>query len=878
VIGQRIGHYEVTGRLGEGGMGEVYRARDPRLNREVAIKILPEAFAKDDDRVARFAREAQTLAALNHPNIAQIYGVEDSPAGSALVMELVEGDTLADRIARGAMAPEDAVPIALQVAGALEAAHEAGIIHRDLKPANIKVRPDGTVKVLDFGLAKAGVAGAPASASGAAFTSPAMTAQGVILGTAAYMAPEQAKGRAVDRRADIWAFGCVLFEMLTGRSPFAGDSIAETIGFVAAREPDWSALPPPTPPAIHRLLRRCLVKDSRQRLRDIGDASLELRHPVDPAAPAFPAAPRRGAWVFGAAIGAVLMAAIGATWLWLTRDPPAHPRVVRFDIHAPGLRFDAQSHPVISPDGARVAWNAEDALWVRELDQAEPRRLIADLDPLHLAWSPDSQQIAFFAKNRLWRTRVAGGEPSEIADYGSNRRGGNTPGAAWLEDGRIVFAPAAAGSGLLVVDSRGGTLQPFLDQQPGIADFHSPSPLPGNRGLLVVEDRERMGPDTISVLADGKLRALLRQEGEFLESPVYSREGFVIFERQSASRGLWAIPFSLDTLSATGPVFPVLPNRSWPSVSNDGSLLHTSSALGFHGQLALVSREGRLERTVGQFLAFLSYPRLSPDARRAVVAYIAEGNALDLGVVDMATGALTRLTFGLDAQWPQWVRGNRVLFDTGVRGSSGKEYIGVVPAEGGGVPKPLITGALAPELSPDGRWLVYSRITPDRGVDIFGQRLDPETLTPVGSEQAMVSTPSNESSPLLHPSGRFLLYRGVEAGRAELYLTRFPEAQGKWQVTNGSGGSVARWSPSGDAVFYFAQDRLLEVPIAVEPTVKIGTPRVALEPNVARQLMSSLDLTPDGKSFLVVQRAQGPDQSVGAVSVVLKWAQQFRPQ
>jgi serine/threonine-protein kinase len=672
----------------------------------------------------------------------------------------------------------------------------------------------------------------------------------------------------------------VLFEMLTGRSPFAGDSVAETIGFVAAREPDWSALPPDTPPALHRLLRRCLVKDLRQRLRDIGDASLELQQPLEAVAvPARAAGPRRRAapWVFGMAIGAVLTAAAGALWWSLTRETPTRPRIVRFDIHAPGLRLDSQSHPVISPDGARVMWTAEGALWVRELDQADPRRLVANLDPSYLAWSPDSQQIVFFAKNRFWRTRVSGGEASEIADFGTNRRGGSTPGAAWLEDGRIVFAPAAAGSGLLVFDSRGGTVQPFLDRQPGIGDFHSPSPLPGNRGLLVVEDREKMGPDTISVLADGKLHVVVRQEGEFLDSPVYSREGYVLFDRQSGSRGIWALPFSIDTLSATGPAFPVLPNRSWPSVSNDGALLHTRSALGFHGQLALLGRDGKLERSVGPLLAFLSNPRLSPDARRAAISYIAEGNALDLGVVDMATGALSRLTFGLDAQAPKWARGNRVLFDTGVRVAGGKEYIGVVPAGGGGVPKPLITGATAPELSPDGRWLVYTRVIPGRGTDVFGQGLDPDTLMPAGSEQPILTTPSNESFPQFHPSGRFLLYRGAEAGRVELYLTRFPDAQGKWQITNG-GASTGRWSPSGDAVFYLAEDQLFEIPVAVEPTVTIGAPRIALEANVVRQLMSSPDPTPDGKSFLVVQRAQGPDQSGGAVSVVLHWAQQFTPQ
>ncbi len=665
--------------------------------------------------------------------------------------------------------------------------------------------------------------------------------------------------------------------MLSGRSPFAGDSVAETIGSIVTREPNWNALPPAIPPAITRLLAKCLAKDPRQRLRDIGDAWLELQAPLD-AAPGTRAVDRRqgvGSWVVAAAIATALVSSLAATWSWMTRKTPARPRVVHFDINAPGLRIDAHQHPVISPDGSRIAWTAAGSLWVRDLDRTEPRRLVADLDPMHLAWSPDSQEILFFSKNHLWRARVSGGEPIEISDFGTSRRGVRTPGGAWLEDGRIIFASAATGSGLLVVDSRGGTLQPFLAQQPGISDFHSPSPLPGNRGLLVVEDRERKGPDTISVLADGKLHPVIRQDGGFFEAPAYSRDGFVVFERLGIGRGIWAIPFSLETLSPTGTPFPVLPNRSWPSVSNDGTLLHTSADSGLAGQLTLVSREGRILRTIGERVSALSLPRLSPDGRRVVVSHVVGRGQRDISAVDVATGGATRLTFGLEASSPQWIGSDRVLFETGFLGGASTGSISMVVAEGGGVVRTLVTDATDATLSPDRRWLLYSRVTSERGTDILGQPLDPATLTSLGAERPIIVTPQNEGGPLFHPSGRLLVYRSAEGGRPELYLTRFPEAQGKWQISN-AGGTAPRWSPKGDAILFTESERLIEVPITLQPTVTVGPPRVVLDSNAMRPFLGAFDLTPDGKSLLMVQRAQAVDQPVGMVSVVLNWVEEFR--
>ena len=884
MIGRTVGPYQVVAKLGEGGMGEVYRARDTTLHRDVAIKVLPDSVAGDPDRLARFTREAQALAALNHTNIAHVYGLErperlESPK-AFIVMELVEGEDLAERLARGPIPIDEAIPIAQQIASALEAAHEHGIVHRDLKPANIKLRPDGAVKILDFGLAKALHApAAPGGAGGAdpTFTSPAMTGSGVILGTAAYMSPEQAKGKAVDKRADIWAFGVVLFEMLSGRSPFAGDSVAESIGLVVAREPDWRALPADTPPALRRLLTRCLAKDPRQRLRDIGDASLELGQPMEAAPQATEALKRRGVapWVAVAAvvIGVALTAAVT---VWTTRQPtPARPRVARFDLNVPGLQIDAYHHPVISRDGNRIAWSASGSLWVRELDRVDPRILVAGVDAMHLTWSPGSDEIFYFANNRLWRVRATGGEPLEIADFGTNRRGGSTPGAAWLDDGRIVFASAASGAGLLAVDSRGGTLQPFFAPPAGTSDFHTPSPLPNNRGILLVEDRDGKGADTISVLADGALRQILQQDGEHFEAPVYSRDGYVLFQREAAGRGIWAIPFSIETLAATGPPFPVLSNGSWPSVSNDGGLLYTRGDSGFAEQPAIVSREGQVLRTIGTPVAGLRGPRFSPDGRRIAASYFSEPGRADIHVIDVATGAATRVTFGLGAVRPQWVDDDRIVFETGAPGTASRNYIGLVAAQGGGVVRQLVTDAFESELSPDRRWLLYHRATRERGTDIMGQPLDPATLAPIGAEQPIVVTPANEGAPRFHPSGRFLLYRSTEGTRSEMYLTRLPGAQGKWQISNG-GATFAQWTARGDAVLYAQGDRLIEVPVTLDPVIAAGAPRVVMDSNMTRSLVGTFDVSKDGKSLLMVRRAAAPDQPNGGVSLVLNWLEEFR--
>ncbi|HYX82041.1 MAG TPA: protein kinase, partial [Gemmatimonadales bacterium] len=443
-IGSRLGPYEIVGSLGAGGMGEVYRARDTRLHREVAIKVLPDLFAADPERLGRFEREAKTLAALNHTHIAQIYGFEQSGDTSALVMELVEGEDLAQRIARGAIPLDEALAIARQIADALEAAHELGIIHRDLKPANIKVRPDGTVKVLDFGLAKAAVPDV-AVANSPTFTA-AATQMGMIIGTAAYMAPEQARGKAIDKRADIWAFGCVLYEMLTGHQAFAADTVTDIVAAVVKSDPDWTVLPADTPPRLRELLRRCLDKEPRKRLRDIGDARLELDaisavgHVTDPILRPGARLPPSSSWSprvpwIAAAAAAIAALAVAAVHL---SEKPADSEAINLALLPPA---GAVFHEIeLSPDGRKIAFTAQDGtgrtqLWIRSLDSPTPRALNATQGASYPFWSPDSRSVAFFAQGKLKKVPDSGGPPQVLAEAPVGR------GGTWNRDGVIVFAP-----------------------------------------------------------------------------------------------------------------------------------------------------------------------------------------------------------------------------------------------------------------------------------------------------------------------------------------------------------------------------------------------------------------------------------------------------
>ncbi len=567
--GTRVGPYEVVASLGAGGMGEVYKARDTGLNRDVAIKVLPEGFAGDPDRLARFTREAQTLAALNHPNIAAIYGIENDPGPSpngtqalALVMELVEGEDLSQTIARGPMSLTDALPVARQIADALEAAHEAGIVHRDLKPANIKVRADGTVKVLDFGLAKA-LAPDGAGATADAMNSPTLTARatqmGMILGTAAYMAPEQARGKAVDRRADIWAFGVVLYEMLTGRRAFEGEDISVTLANVIKDDVNWDALPDDLPRSLRRLLRRCLDKDSRRRLSAIGDARLELDEPEAPAAvePTGAAAAPIGRPSLVArlwpALACIVVTAGAAALLWPRGPVAPNQGAMRLSILSPAgtEMFPDSTGVVISPDGTTVAFivgsvrRADTELWVRSLSSRVARRLDDATGATLPFWSTDSRRIGFFTSTRLKTIAATGGRSEVVADAPAGR------GGIWLPSNDIVFAPDATGP-LYRVSASGGTPTAVTTLEKGEAGHRMPVALPGGRRFLYAALPARNGKFEIyGGAVDGGPRT---DVGAFDATPVYADPGYLLYARQGV---LAAQPLDAKTLKVTGDPIPL---------------------------------------------------------------------------------------------------------------------------------------------------------------------------------------------------------------------------------------------------------------------------------------------------------------------------------
>ena len=925
-IGSRIGVYEVIAKLGEGGMGEVYRAIDTGLGRQVAIKVLPDAVAADAERLARFDREAKTLALLNHPNIAAIYGLERSTGANALVMELVEGNTLSDAIAAGAFPVVDALPIAKQIADALEAAHEQHIIHRDLKPANIKLRPDGTVKVLDFGLAKAlEPAGAAAGSSvslSPTITSPAaMTALGMILGTAAYMSPEQARGKPADRRADIWAFGAVLYEMLTGARAFAGDEITDTLAFIITKEPDWSALPAGTPVAIRKLIRRCLEKDRKRRLADIADARLEIDEAMSGPGETPDASPvvddragqprrwrGRTPWVL-AAVLLLSTLALAAVVLRLLRAEPAAvatfavvaPETTRF--HLPGtgppasFAFNGGS---ISPDGRTLAFTAVDAtgklqVWLRPVASLTAAPLAGTDGALHPIWSPDGRFIAFFADSKLKKIDLSGGPPQILSDAHQGARG-----AAWGRDGIIVFA---ANTGpLSQVPASGGEVTPATALKDGEVAHHRPSFLPDGRHFFY---RARTGTGSAAVvigsLDSAETTPLLDADSQ----AVYSPPGHVVFVRQGT---LLAQRFDADRLRlsgdpvriAEGVAVDVTTGLAAFSVSQNGVLTYRSGGSvsvageGTVVRLDWLDREGKLIETVSGAYAYRGI-ELSPDAAR-IAYHRHDTTGGDLWLLDVKRGTRTRLTFApeQDSRSPVWSPdGSRVAF-TSLRNGSWGLYQKLV--DGGTSGDELLMATkerVAPSSwTPDGKSLVYTG-GDDRRPDIW--------LLPLTGDRkpvALVQGPFSEVNGVVSPDGRWLAYMSDETGSRQLYVRAFPTGARKYALSTGAAVQPI-WRRDGKELFYTdlvggrqlgdagQEYRIMAVDVKSDgASFEAGVPRPLFTTDLmsgagvgnAGFPFSTIDVSPDGQRFLVTRPSTAstaaPDVPA-AITVVLNWREQL---
>ena len=879
--GTRLGPYEIIAPIGAGGMGEVYRATDSNLKRAVAIKVLPDAFVSDVERLARLQREAEVLASLNHPNIAAIYGLERAAGTTALVMELVDGPTLADRIAEAPIAIDEALPIARQIAEALEAAHEQGIVHRDLKPANIKLRGDGTVKVLDFGLAKArepAVAISPGSAQSPTITSPAMmTRVGMLLGTAAYMSPEQARGKPVDRRTDIWAFGCVLYEMLSGRRAFDGAEVTDVLARVIEREPDLAALPANAPAAIRRLLRRCLEKDRTRRLADAADARLEIADALmSPPHDAQPdAQPVRHVWIERLAWSLVTLG-LAASIVWVLSRPLVGTGTTRVTITIPpALALQGGGGDrllAISPDGHSVAFVATSAgrtqIYLRRADQFDPvpvRGTEGGVDPF---FSPDGQWLGFTAaamagvgstlpvmQGKLHKVPIGGGPPTTLCDA-TNR------GASWGPDGTIVFATSPT-SGLYRVSAAGGTAEPLTTLAPSERSHRWPSFLPGGKAILfsIQPTGASFDDGVIAVrsLDTGEQR-VVAQGGA---SPVYLPTGHIAFARAGV---LLAMPFDLRRLEATGPAVPLLEGVSMNTATGAGQYAIAASSVVYlpgagsvsRRELLWVDRKG-VARPVDAPKRAYTDLALSPDGQRIAVAQTGQNS--DIWVYEIARGTLGRLTFapGVDAT-PIWTPdGRRVTFN-GVR--TGPMEILQTAFDGSGGEERLIeagaSNTQARSWHPSAKWLAY-----DLAGDIYVLSMsDDRKSTP------FVATPFVEAFSAFSPDGRWVAYQSNESGRFEIYVQPFPGPGGKRQVS-ADGGIRPKWSRNGGELFFRAGGGMMAVPIEPGSTFTSGTARVLFE----GQYAPWYDVAPDGRFLMVRDEQQGDTIQL---RFVLNWLEELK--
>ena len=883
-VGRSLSNYRLIAPIGEGGMGVVWRATDSALGRDVAIKVLPDAFVHDAERLARFEREARMLAALNHPHIASIYGLHVADGVRFLAMELVEGEDFAQRLQHGPIPVTEALPLALQIAQALEHAHEKGVIHRDLKPANVKLTTGGTAKVLDFGLAKAmeGETGrAAASSSSMLSQSPtisgALTGVNVLLGTAAYMSPEQARGQVADRRADIWAFGVLLFEMLTGQRLFEGETISDTLAGVLRADPDWSKLPSDTPRRVRELLRRCLERNPKQRLRDIGEARILFEEviaagPDAPAPAALAGAPKRGLPLAPIAVAALLLGAL-ATFAVMRVMAPKQASVPlrKFRLALP--TDSPPTTPAISPDGRTVAYLSHDQLWIQPLDELEPKSFAVEPGAAQLFWSPDGKWLAYMTPSRIMKMSVPAGEKQAVCDIHTPSSGGL--GACWREDGSIVFSLGDE-HGLMEVPALGGDPRPLVPIDTSETDMHEPAALPGGRGLIFCSHRKHSGVNNIYVWSGGKRKEVLTVEGQRIADPVYAPSGHILFARAPGTSGVWAVPFSLATLAATGKPFLVAAGGSAPSVSNDNTLAYVPGSSVTSTQMVWVDATGKELGTIGDPEAgALNVFGLSPDGRR-VARPVQTGDDREIWVYDAARGTKTRLTFSEgEDDTPAWsLDGTHIAYHHHVKGQPSYEsYSLLLRAADGTGSVDTLADMVVPNFVPDRRHLTAVKLLETGSkwnlMEVAIDRASPPRVLVEGNPWVMDGRVS--------PKGNLMAYMSHESGDWEVYLTRYPSCEGKWQVSI-AGGQWPRWNARGDRLFFAQAEDIMAVEVSGTGSPTLGTPRRLF----TRQNLGTgsfrwypyFDVTGDGARFVVLRGAGGAERPKG-VSVVQGWVGEF---
>jgi serine/threonine-protein kinase len=901
--GTRLGAYDVVGPLGAGGMGEVYRATDSRLKRQVALKILPEAVAADPERLARFQREAEVLASLNHPHIAALYGIEEAAGTQALVMELVEGATLAERIAEGPLPVDEALVLARQIAAALEAAHERGIVHRDLKPANIKIRDDGTVKVLDFGLAKLterGAAGRVDSgdpSQSPTLTSPAMTEIGIILGTAAYMSPEQARGRAVDKRTDVWAFGAVLYEMLTGVRAFDGEDVTEMMASVVKSTPDWSALPASAPAHVVTLIQRCLEKDRNARIGDIAVARYLLTEAGEPRANAATATTTRRtgpSWAIAVPLtlgGLVAGLAIG--WAvsrgQAVAEPVAHLQmgVAPADQLVGSIASVRPARTALSltPDGRTVVFAGAKGratqLYARPLDRPAATPIPGTEGATGPFLSPDGASVGFWSGTTLKKVALAGGLAATIADLPSSRNWGGS----WGDDGTILFTGR---EGIWAIPSMGGTPTSVTTADVATGERHIlPRALPGGRAILYTSvNTAGWNTANIVLLAAGSREPRVLAQGGV--DARYVGTGHILYMKSGT---LMAVPFDLESLQVTGTAVPMVenvmqamnqPNGSDETgmgqfaVSSSGTLLYLTGGLSPNLESAWwwIDRTRPAQAAAAGPVGAYLFSRLSPDGTRVAANVRRPSSRIaDIWVYDLTRGAPTRLTFDGANSWPVWSPdGKRLAYSTSTGGASN---LFVINADGSGKPERLTTS--------DHTQTPSSWTAPANAI-VFLQRTQPDTngiwvlpLNGARTPTLFLESRFSLSHPEVSPDGRWMAYVSNESGTHEVFVQPYPGPGEKVRIST-AGGTEPVWNPNGRELLYRNDGKVFSVAITSTSPLRADSPKLALETKPGEydstSPIRSWSVSADGRRFLL-PKFEYRDTPVTAFNIVLNWTEEL---
>jgi serine/threonine protein kinase len=915
MLGKTLNHYEISDQLGAGGMGAVYRAKDQKLGRDVAIKVLPEEFAKDVDRVARFQREAKVLASLNHPNIAAIYGLEESGGTNFLVLELVEGETLADQLKHGSIPVEESLKLALQIAEALEAAHEKGVIHRDLKPANIKVTPEGKVKVLDFGLAKAFAGEQEVNLSNSPTLSEAATMQGVILGTAAYMSPEQARGKPVDKRTDIWAFGCVLYEMLTGQAAFQGEDVTEILAAVVKSGVNLDLLPKNIHPRVREVIIRCLQKEQKKRYPGISQAQYEIEQVlVDPSGlfvqPVTATKPRKKlrvgiTWVAAALVIGAIIAGMAVWSLKPTPAPELRP-VTRLFHELPNhqqfgdLRERAFA---VSPDGRQVVYSASGGLYLRSMNELNARLIAGTEGAEKPFFSPDGKWVGYVSAGQLKKIAITGGAPVVLTNAST------TGFIDWGSDDTIVYSDLS--KGIMRISANGGNPEVIVKFEKDFAV--SPQVLPDGKSVLFTKVGTPPMVVMVQSLESGERKELFQGD-----TARYLPTGHLVY---AVENDLFAIPFDLNKLEVVGGPIPmvegVLRASGAPqyAVSDSGTLVYipgTAAATDIKAGRALVwvDKNGKEDPLAAALNAY-AYPKISPDGTKVAVTIAGQPNA-NIWIWDLVRKTMTRLTFDESTDFdPLWSPdGKRIAFFSVREGEAGIYW---KSADGTGETE-LLTSApnhmlLLSSWSGDGKTLGFTEFSSALPLRVVtrnvaaalarpilsigkapGAKSDIGVLSMEGKRQRKLLLQNKyfEFHPEISPDGRWMAYSSDESGQAEVYVRPFPEINGgKWQISTG-GGSMPRWSPDGRQLFYRSGDAMMAVSIEAGTTFKASVEQRLFQRSYYYPdlLAGNWDISPDGKRFLMIKpstptneestEAKATKETPRKIIIVLNWFEELK--